>query len=249
MQQEQLLIQLGDSASNPWLTSLAEYYQVTNNSDANALIKVSAEDDGLHVIANVAKQLLRLHIDITAFVTQQKTYPAAKQPGLNQAIGKHSKTVLDLSAGWGQDALLLTSQGYQLSMVERIPLMVVLLSEAMQRLQKSEWVSKHAIHVPEIVLANSFDYVSHQNITADCIYFDPMFPPKRKKSAATNKYMQFLHSIAGQDNDAGQVLEACLNTNAKRVVVKRPHYAMPLVDKPDIQFDSKLVHYDVYLLH
>lgn len=246
MASDDLSIKLVEHTASNWLTSLGDYYQL-NNIDAP--IEISSEQDGLHVKANIGKQPLRLHVDIASFVVQQKSYPAAKQSGLNQAIGKQSKTVLDLSAGWGQDALLLTSQGYQLTMVERIPLMWVLLSEAMQRLQQTDWVSKNAIHVPEVVLEDSLDYVSNRKIDVDCIYFDPMFPPKRKKSAASNKNMQFLHWLAGQDHDADQVLAACLKTNAKRVVVKRPHYALPLVAKPDIQFGSKLVHYDVYLLN
>jgi hypothetical protein len=32
-------------------------------------------------------------------------------------------------------------------------------------------------------------------------------------------------------------------------VVKRPHYARPLVENPDFALSGKLVRYDVYLTH
>ena len=36
----------------------------------------------------------------------------------------------------------------------------------------------------------------------DCAYFDPMFPPKRKKSAKSNKQMQFAQTLLQGDPDA-----------------------------------------------
>ena len=80
----------------------------------------------------------------------------------------------------------------------------------------------------------------------DCVYLDPMYPPKRKKSAIANKNMQFLQWLLKPDLDSLPLLKAALDSNS-RVVVKRPIYADPLLASPQQRFSSKLVHYDVYL--
>ena len=190
---------------------------------------------------------IHLNIDIDAFVARQRSYPAPKQPGLNQAIGKKTRTVLDATGGWGADALLLCSQGYQVTLLERSPLMALLLKDAMHRLSATRWAISNEVSVPVIIQADGIDALKRINLDADCIYLDPMFPPKRKKSASSNKYMQLLQRLIGPDHDASQLVAAALQAGFRRVVVKRPDYAPPLYSEPSLQFSSKLVHYDVYL--
>jgi 16S rRNA (guanine1516-N2)-methyltransferase len=74
-----------------------------------------------------------------------------------------------------------------------------------------------------------------------------MFPVKRKKSAAVNKYMQLLQKMIGADADAVDLLKASLQSGIVRTIVKRPGYAEPLIKNPSDRFSSKLVSYDVYL--
>jgi len=80
----------------------------------------------------------------------------------------------------------------------------------------------------------------------DCIYLDPMFPPKRKKSALARKSMRVLHDLLGDDQDKEQLFAAAFSTAGKRVVVKSPDYAEPLGGKPNESFQGKLLRYDVY---
>jgi len=82
----------------------------------------------------------------------------------------------------------------------------------------------------------------------DCIYLDPMFPPKRKKSALAKKSMMVLRELLGDDEDKDQLFAAAMQAAKKRVVVKSPDYADPLGGKPDASFQGKLLRYDVYLL-
>ena len=43
------------------------------------------------------------------------------------------------------------------------------------------------------------------------------------------------------------VLSQARRSASRRVVVKRPRYAPPLREKPDLIYDGKLVRYDIYL--
>ena len=191
-----------------------------------------------------------MFIDVDGFIEQQKTYPAPKQGAFNQALGKKTSRIIDATCGWGGDSLLMCAQGYSVSMIERNPLMVLLLKDAMQRLSKTIWASKHSVIIPDVIAANAIDWFSANSSHGECIYLDPMFPLKRKKSAATNKYMQFLQWLVGQDQDADRLLSAAIAHGSGRVAVKRPDYAAPLMQdllEPDVRFSSKLIHYDVYL--
>lgn len=196
-----------------------------------------------------AKKPLRFHLDFDVLMQQLKSFPAPKQGAFNQALGKKTQTVLDVTGGWGADAMLMATQGYEVHIVERNPVMALLLSEALFRLNLSSQSGQYdqRFVVPKVVHADAIDYVTEAALAVDCVYLDPMFPPKRKKSAAVNKQMQLLHVLVGQDLDADRLLNSVLSSGAKRTAVKRPDYAEPLLKTPSQQFSSKLVHYDVYL--
>jgi len=181
-------------------------------------------------------QPLNFFIDVEKLVKQLRSYPAPKQGAFNQALGKKTKHVIDATGGWAGDALLMCSQGYEVTVIEREPVIALLLIDAMQRLSRTSWAQYNNVIVPKVIHADAID----------CIYLDPMFPPKKKKSAAVNKQMQLLQWLVGEDLDASELLQAAI-TNNRRIAVKRPDYAMPLYTKPSMQFSSKLVHYDVYL--
>ena len=80
----------------------------------------------------------------------------------------------------------------------------------------------------------------------DCIYFDPMFPP-RSSGAKAGKAMQILQAIT-VNSDIEQGFELALSRARHRVVVKRPARAPRLDERtPDIVHREKTVRFDVYL--
>jgi len=193
------------------------------------------------------KKPLNFYLDYSATVAGLISFPAPKQGAFNQALGKKTQTVLDATGGWGGDAMLMAMQGYKVHLIERDPLMALLLQDAFLRLATIVAETELALKVPDVYHANSIAALSEMTLEVDCAYLDPMFPPKRKKSAATNKQMQLLQWMVGADLDAADLLGAALDSGIKRAAVKRPGYAEPLLMKPSQQFSSKLVHYDVYL--
>ena len=60
--------------------------------------------------------------------------------------------------------------------------------------------------------------------------------------------MQVLQKIAGQDEDADELLHVALTIATKRVVVKRPTYANFLAAiKPQTSIKTKKHRFDIYL--
>lgn len=190
---------------------------------------------------------INFHLDYLKFVSKIRSFPAPKQGAFNQALGKKTQRVIDATGGWGGDALLMCTQGYEVVIFERQLIMATLMREAFKRLAKSEWALRNDVRIPQVKHADAISDLNYLLYPSDCVYLDPMFPSKRKKSAASNKRMQLLQWLVGEDTDASELALSAVAAGYPRVAIKRPDYAAPLVEKPDAQFSSKLLHYDVYL--
>ena len=103
-----------------------------------------------------------------------------------------------------------------------------------------------SLQSPRLLNGNAIDLLASLEVQPDCIYLDPMFPPKRKKSALAKKSMVVLRDLLGDDQDKEQLFACALMAAGKRVVVKSPDYAEPLGGKPNESFHGKLLRYDVY---
>ena len=196
------------------------------------------------------KELLKkggLSVDISPRNGEQRSYPAPKEGAFAQAIGRKTKTVVDATTGWAQDSLCLFRMGYDVRCIERSPLMAELLADGFERLARESWVQKLERSPPLLMRGNAIELLQNLESPPDCIYLDPMFPPKRKKSALSKKSMTILQELVGEDLDKTELFEAAFAATGKRVVVKSPDYAEPLGGKPSESFSGKLLRYDVYL--
>ena len=192
-------------------------------------------------------------VNIDGFISRQKTYPVSKKDILGRVVGKKTETILDATAGWGGDALHLCSQGFALQLAERNPVLLGFLSEALNRLEKSDWVKANAVVIPELIAVDSIQMMNDTAFiqSVDCIYLDPMFPRKHKHSALAKKSMQVLHDLIGEDDDQEDLFSAAYAASKRRIVVKRPDYAQSLGKhlgiEPSQILQGKLIHYDIYL--
>lgn len=209
--------------------------------------------DGLLVLDAydlVEQKYLSHSIDVEGFVKQQgKSFPASKKNLFAQAIGRKTKTVLDATGGWLGDSMLMCSQGFQVFVMERFWLLQGFIQFACQQWRNNHWVNINQASVPQLIEGDSIELIKHNSINVDCIYIDPMFPAKIKKSAETRKSMRLLQGLLGEDFDAKQLFSAAWQSNSRRIVVKRPDYADTLSGciKPTETLAGKLVRYDVYL--
>jgi 16S rRNA (guanine1516-N2)-methyltransferase len=195
------------------------------------------------------KELLKkggLVVDIEPRNGEQRSWPAPKDGALAHALGRKTRTVVDATTGWGQDSLHIFRMGYEVLCIERSPVMAELLLDGFKRLVELEWMQKLNLQSPRLLIGNAIGLLTTLETSPDCIYLDPMFPPKRKKSALPKKAMMVLRDLLGDDQDKEQLFAAALMAAGKRVVVKSPDYAEPLGGKPNESFHGKLLRYDVY---
>jgi 16S rRNA (guanine1516-N2)-methyltransferase len=188
-----------------------------------------------------------LSVEIDPRPGEQHSYPAPKKDLLAQAVGKKTISLVDATTGWAQDSLALFRMGYQVTSIERSPVMAALIDDGFQRLAQKDWVQKRQLTPPKLLVGNAIELLANLSGQPDCIYLDPMFPQKRKQSAATRKSMAILRDILGDDLDSQALFDAAWAATAKRVVVKSPDYAEPLGGKPSESLQGKLLRYDVYL--
>ena len=183
-------------------------------------------------------------------------------------------TIYDLTAGFGQDSLILASAGARaVTMVERDPIIHMLLADALRRLvavsthspdkarrraaselsNKLSLVYGEGANVAQTMVASA----NNPNDLPDVVYIDSMFPPRTKR-ASVKKNMQVLHSLLqSQENreegvlDESVLLDAALSLARSRVVCKRPLGApsvgSPSDRQPSYKVEGSTNRWDVYL--
>lgn len=209
---------------------------------------LSYRDDALKLLDQQSLKKGGLSVEIEPRPGEQHSYPAPKKDLLAHAVGKKTQSIVDATCGWAQDSLALFRMGYQVTCIERSPIMAALIADGLQRLANKDWVLKRQLTVPNLLVGNAIELLEQLPEQAECVYLDPMFPPKRKKSAATRKSMAILRDILGDDLDRHQLFEAAMAAAGKRVVVKCPDDAEPLGGQPSMSYSGKLLRYDVYLI-
>jgi 16S rRNA (guanine1516-N2)-methyltransferase len=186
-------------------------------------------------------------VEISPRPGEQHSWPAPKKGALAQALGRKTVSIVDATTGWGQDSLHIFRMGYDLRCIERSPVMAELLCDGFRRLESEGWVKNRSLKAPELIFGNAIEMLARLDVKPDCVYIDPMFPPKRKKSALAKKSMAVLRDLLGNDDDKEQLFAQAYQAATKRVVVKSPNHAEPLAGKPSESFSGKLLRYDVYL--
>ena len=183
-------------------------------------------------------------------------------------------TVIDATAGFGHDSLILASTGAQVIMLEEQPLMALLLLAEQQRLSAlPNWQKLmrrlQIINTDALSYFESIDFADSSNgstadihQTVDVIYLDPMFPEdsyqdsKTGKGAKVGKHMQALHQLARpptleEESQLLQSAQAIVSQGAGqgRVVVKRPQLAPLLAhQQPSESWHNEAVRFDGYFV-
>lgn len=181
----------------------------------------------------------------------RRLYGGGKGQAIARAVGLkklRSPRVADLTAGLGRDAFVLAALGCDVTLVERSPVVHVLLQDGLNRALGSDDVSvREIVSRMHLVHADSLEWLDAQEERFDVITLDPMFP-ERRKSALVRKEMRFFHDLVGSDSDATGLLDLARSRCRHRVVVKRPARAGFLGDrKPAFSIAGKSTRFDIYL--
>jgi 16S rRNA (guanine1516-N2)-methyltransferase len=161
--------------------------------------------------------------------------------------GDYLPWVVDATAGFGRDSLLLAWLGCRVTLLERSPVVQALLQDGWSGRRRSRCWRRRCSGWIWCLPTRRRGWASLAGDRPEVVYLDPMFPT-REKSAKVKVNMQVFHQAVGADPDAAGLLEPALRAAKKRVVVKRPRLAEPLAGRePSIVFEGESSRFDVYL--
>ncbi|GMR05737.1 MAG: hypothetical protein BMS9Abin25_0312 [Gammaproteobacteria bacterium] len=166
-----------------------------------------------------------------------------KQPFLRALAPARGGIVIDATAGLAGDSLKLAIIADRVVAIERNPVVFALLVSALSSARISSLSAAEKI---EAKYGDAIELIQ-QLPAADVIFMDPMFPPKRKRSALPPKSVRVLRDIVGDDRDDEKLLRVARQHALRRVVVKRPLHAPPLANDHVALHEGKVVRYEVYL--
>ena len=175
-----------------------------------------------------------------------------RNQSLARAIGLKKgwqPTVIDATAGLGRDGFIMAHLGCHVHMFERSPILAAMLEDGLERAKQAEQ-SPETFSRILFTGTDSKEFLQKlkQQDRPDVIYLDPMYP-ERTKSSLVKKDMRILRGLAGDDQDAGELLNIALHCADNRVVVKRPRLAPTLgATVPSHAITGKTSRFDVYLI-
>jgi 16S rRNA (guanine1516-N2)-methyltransferase len=192
-----------------------------------------------------------LIIDFNSAALQYRRAQGGKRELLLKALDvQPGRRVVDCTAGLGVDSWLMAAAGCTVTLLERSPVLALMLGDALQRGRQDPEIAAVAERMT-LVATDAAHWLANVQTTVpsaiDTVYIDQMFP-HQKKSAAVKGGMQVLQRFLGDDGAVLGLLQAALATRCRRVVVKRPltgGESEGLV--PDYQLTAKASRFDIYL--
>ena len=210
--------------------------------------------EGLTLNQTGEKSLGPIMISFTSpAMTYRIKHGGGRRQALARAVGLKKgwqPSVIDATAGLGRDGYILASLGCQVHMLERSPILAVLLEDALERAERVEKIAEIIKNRLQFTHTDSSDFLRNLPPEAypDVVYLDPMYP-ERRKSSLVKKEMRIIRGLTGDDQDATGLLDIALTRVHNRVVVKRPRLAPALSSlKPSHQITGKTSRFDVYLI-
>ena len=159
----------------------------------------------------------------------------------------YKPNILDTTAGLGRDSFILASQGCYITMIERNPIIYILLNNALKNSINNSNL-KNIIKKMNLIYNDSINFLLHNKIeNIDIIYIDTMFP-KTNKDRLVKKNMQIFQNIIENDTDDKELLNISLKQNVKKVIVKRllkMNYINNL--KPNFEIKGTKIRFDIYI--
>lgn len=233
-----------------------------NNPACTELPILLCDDENrLSLLKIENKQKMYVHVDfVSATQTYRRQKASVKNEMLARALGLKSQMdkpfrVVDATAGFGRDSMLLASLGCWVTLLERSRLMCFLLHDGLQRAALNAELLPLLSRM-QLLQVDACDYLPTLNgpdaakdERPDAVYLDPMFPASKNK-AQVKKEMRILREVLGEDSEGELLLNAALASGVARVVVKRPRKSEYLgLLKPQHSIDGQSSRFDVYLVH
>ena len=185
-----------------------------------------------------------LYVDAMSAAVRRR---AAAGRGLHliRACGEHTARlrIIDATAGLGRDAFALAWAGADVLLIERDPILAVLLEAAIDALAASavQVRARVALHC-----GDARDLLARHFAGHDVVYLDPMFADAGR--GLPQREMQMLAQLDRAD-DGNALLAAALDLAPPRIVVKRGRHQPALIAgaaRPHHAIVGKSIRFDVY---
>lgn len=232
----------GGCSTSPQISELIRRLGIPigDQPSAGARLYLTTIAGALSLVEDSRQRFRPVSVDFVAERRKHRSLPIPKRGPLVRALGKSTRTVIDATAGWGGDMFLMWLMGYDVTAVERSPVVGALLLDGLDRLERHDPGPAY----PVVEVTEAGEFLARHN--ADCVYLDPMFGPRKKPSSLGKRPLRLLRELVGNDDDRGLLFDAAWQAASRRVVVKRPNYADPW-RTPDQSFSGKIMTYDLYL--
>lgn len=178
---------------------------------------------------------------------QSRIVKAGKNSELLLKIAKLNNTmsVIDGTAGFGIDGLILASTGANVTLIEQNPMLFLMLkTEQLKMSQHKNW--QKLMSRIDIQFGDSGDILKNTN-HVDLIYLDPMFPNDSYKGAV-NKNMQILHQFINPPTfDDEMNLFSSAMSQCQTLIIKRPISAPHFANMfPTQSMNNDVIRFDKY---
>lgn len=238
-----------ERAARAWALRVGLLYRDNDTLSCDYLIVF--EENRIGIATPSLPRTNTFYLDFTSGSLAFRAKSASKQNELlAKAVGLKGRPtlrVLDATAGLGRDAYILATLGAHVTLIERSPILALLLQDAMSHISEREVQNRL-----QFVQSDAITWLTQQSNSGsfpyDVICLDPMFP-ERVKSAAVKKEMLILRDLVGQDLDADALFAAAFACPVSRIVVKRPIHAPMLGAKcePTFSLKGRANRFDVYI--
>ena len=230
-----------------------------NSDDQAALMVVGVTSDRIEIRVIQGEEGLRggnpVYVNLMAIDVSSPFGRSLQQP-LAKAIGRKryadpAPSVLDVTAGLGEDSWVMAALGCQVTSVERNGVISLLLENGLER---ARLIKPEIADRIRLVRANGIDVLrelanAKEDDRPDIVFIDPMFPTGRK--SREQKSMRVVRCLVGDDLDAAGLVGLARKVARKRVVIKRPLHAPGLEDaqigKPHVVHKGKSLRFDVFV--
>ncbi|MCY4644114.1 MAG: class I SAM-dependent methyltransferase [Bacteriovoracales bacterium] len=174
-------------------------------------------------------------VDFERFYRKALRGPREKNLLAKAFKGLHSdELVVDTCCGLGEDLMRLRALFSRVVGIERNPFLARLLQKAQRHF---------SLGGVEIIEGEAKAYDGPGRV----FYMDPMYPLGPRQKSLAKRPLELLKKICGPDGDQVELLEALLDKKPRRVVVKRPLKARPLLgERVKFTLEGKLIRFDIY---
>ena len=220
MAHSQVGIQLISESTEKTLAELtalcAEYNIIHNEKSPLALVQT---DERLELRKLDEPKLRAVYVDfIGGTMAHRRKFGGGRGEAVAKAVGIKGSalpTVIDATAGLGRDAFVLAAIGCQVRLVERHPVVFLLLQDGLNRAYQDEEIGEILQQNLRLLNVHHINELDPNSDYADVVYLDPMYPHKQKSALVKKKEMRVFQHLVGADLDADELLLPALQLAKK----------------------------------